>query len=129
MSREIQEMFFSGGNMNPTATGNLGPVYSTSGGMFKGAVLQISAHTRSTGSLFIYESGTNAVIYNDNTPSGTNAKVSWPRQQVSNGTISTAGINPGSGNVWTPFVFNRPLVVGGSNFASGDVVRLSVYLE
>ena len=129
MSRELQELFFSGGNMNVSANGVLGPVYSTSGGNFKGAVLQVTVTTASAGSIFIYESGTNAVIYNNNAPSGTNPVVSWPRQQVSNATISPTGVNPGSGNVWTPFVFNRPLVVGGSNFTSGDTVRLSVYLE
>ncbi len=129
MGRELQEVFFSGGTLNVTADGNIAPVYSTANGVFKGAIVQVTVTTASAGSVFLYESGTNAVIYNNNAPSGTQPTVSWPRRVVSNGTISPTGINPGSGNVWTPFYTTRPIAFGGSAFTSGDTVRVSVLVD
>jgi hypothetical protein len=98
----------SGGDFS-VSLGTSGTTSYTTIHPIRGYVEAIEWKTSSTGSLFLVASGTNRVIYSNNTPSGTNWQIARTYEYPSTG----------SPYVMVPRAVHEPLVVTISGTPSG----------
>lgn len=118
MGTDIKSYYFIGSPVSGTEIAN---IYSANA--LQGELLRVSIKSNhANGSLFLFESGTNQLLFYQNLASGTNYITKLPRFNQHD--VSGVALPATSGNVFGTYPLNAPVYIAGSAMTSGTSQRV-----